>query len=67
MSRERYIQQLISLFRSLGGKYGVSQKRFDRIPEDFGWKETEAEYQERQSEWLAEVWRRRRRKRAGKD
>jgi hypothetical protein len=62
MDRDRFIERLIRLFRSLGRSCNSPQKRFNGIPEDFGWKETEAEYQERQSKWLAEVEKRRQQK-----
>jgi len=64
MDRDRFIQRLIRLLRSLGKSSNAPQKRFDGIPEDFGWKETEAEYEQRQAQWLAEVEKRRRQKRS---
>ncbi len=60
--QDKYIQKLINLFQSLGKERKVLRKKFDQIPQDFGWKETEEDYQKAQAKWLAEVEERKRQK-----
>lgn len=54
--RPEWLSALKRLFKSLQGRSGVIvREEKETIPEDFGWPETEEEYQRRQAEWLEGV------------
>ncbi|MFW6415650.1 MAG: hypothetical protein ACOCZ2_04960 [Thermodesulfobacteriota bacterium] len=60
---QSWVQRLIQLFRSLEGRKNVFGKRKDKgVPQGFGWRESEEEYQERQEEWLRQVEEKKRQK-----
>jgi len=53
--RHRFVKRLIQLFRSLDQGKASTVRRYREIPRDFGWAETEEEYQQAQAEWLRRV------------
>ncbi|MEF8824055.1 MAG: hypothetical protein V5A14_00635 [Desulfohalobiaceae bacterium] len=50
--RERFVRRLKELFCSLDGERTDPEERSGGVPSDFGWTETEAEYQRAQAAWL---------------
>lgn len=53
--RHRFVRHLIQLFRSLDQGEARAIRRYEETPRDFGWQETEEEYQQAQAEWLRRV------------
>lgn len=53
--RKLSIKQVIEVIRSISKAKRVDRKKWDKVPEDFGWKETEEEYQRAQAKWMEEV------------
>jgi len=54
--RTAWLEALKRVFRSLQNRPGVMvREERDRMPDGFGWQETEDEYQQAQSEWLEQV------------
>ena len=52
--RSEFLHRLMAYLRTMGRRKGKDvQER--KIPQEFGWKETEEEYQARQKAWLDEV------------
>jgi|GEM_PF-3503475 len=60
--RNRFVRRLIQLFRTLDQRETRADRRYEGIPRDFGWAETEEEYQQAQAEWLRGVEEKRARK-----
>ncbi|GEM_PF-3565454 len=55
-SSQSRVERLIELFKSLEGRQNVFRNRTKKgIPEGFGWRESEEEYQKTQQEWLRQV------------
>ena len=49
-------ERLIELFKSLEGRKNVFRNKEKKgIPDGFGWRESEREYQKNQQEWLKQV------------
>lgn len=53
--RNRFVRRLIQLFRTLDQGEARAARRYEEKPRDFGWAETEEEYQQAQAEWLRRV------------
>ena len=59
---DRWVEKLIRFFRRM------PRKKPDSAQADYtGWHQSEAQYQEEQAEWLAQVAARRQKKRTGDD
>ncbi len=50
-----FLDRLIQLLRSMDSGEKRTPREYSRIPPDFGWTETEQEYQWAQEEWLRQV------------
>ena len=56
-------ERLIVLFKSLEGRRNVFRNKEKKgIPDGFGWRESEREYQKNQQEWLEQVEEKKRKK-----